>query len=349
MKFPIIASTALIPLMGVAIALPQPAAKTIPQESQHGSNLFARQAVTTDGTCGLKEAGAGKGFRCQTAQYRCCSQWGWCGDTAEHCGTGCQSAYGSCTGVTSPPPPTTPPPTTPPPTTGRPRLGSVPYGVILNACTVPGTVALTFDDGPYIYTQTLLNTLNAEGVKATFFVNGANWGPPITSDANAQQVLRNAYNGGHQIASHTWSHANLDTLSEDGIRAQMNQLESALLGIIGRYPTYMRPPYLSCGDTCINTLSSLGYHIITTNLDTQDWQFNTASTNFQSQDIFTNALSTTSAASGRWIVLSHEVHQTTVNTLVGFMIDQARARGYRLVTLGECMGDPQANWYRTAL
>lgn len=348
MKFTITASTAFILLTGVAIALPQPVAKTRTQRSQSGSNLFARQAVTTDGSCGIKESGAGKGFHCPTAQYRCCSQWGWCGDSAEHCGTGCQSEYGSCTGVTSPPPPTTTT-TTPPPTDGRPQLGSVPYGVILSACTVPGTVALTFDDGPYIYTQDLLNILNDKGVKATFFVNGANWGAPITNDANAQQVLQNAYNGGHQIASHTWSHANLDTLSEDGIRAQMNQLESALLGIIGRYPTYMRPPYLSCGDTCISTLSALGYHIITTNLDTLDWQFNTASTISQSQDIFTNALATTSAASGGWLVLAHEVQQTTVDMLAGYMIDTAKARGYRLVTLGECMGDPEANWYRTAL
>jgi len=28
------------------------------------------------------------------------------------------------------------------------------------------------------------------------------------------------------------------------------------------------------------------------------------------------------------------------------MIDQARKLGYELVTAGECLGDPQANWYR---
>jgi hypothetical protein len=29
-----------------------------------------------------------------------------------------------------------------------------------------------------------------------------------------------------------------------------------------------------------------------------------------------------------------------------YMIDQARAHGYQLVRLGECLGDPEANWYR---
>lgn len=63
-------------------------------------------------------------------------------------GSGCQSAYGSCTGGTTPPPTTT---DQPPPSGTRPKLGNVPYGVQLSACTVPGTVALTFDDGPYMY------------------------------------------------------------------------------------------------------------------------------------------------------------------------------------------------------
>ncbi len=36
---------------------------------------------------------------------------------------------------------------------------SVPFGTIIESCTVPGTVALTFDDGPYIYTSQNLDTL----------------------------------------------------------------------------------------------------------------------------------------------------------------------------------------------
>lgn len=67
-------------------------------------------------------------------------------------GTGCQSAFGSCTGGTTPPPTTT----NQPPSSGtRPRLGNVPYGVTLSDCSVPGTVALTFDDGPYMYVPNL--------------------------------------------------------------------------------------------------------------------------------------------------------------------------------------------------
>eukprot|EP00835_Amoeboradix_gromovi_P006138 NODE_670_length_5356_cov_0.415066.p1 type:complete len:183 gc:universal NODE_670_length_5356_cov_0.415066:4087-4635(+) len=40
-----------------------------------------------------QNCGAGIGF-CPTIQ--CCSQYGFCGTTAAHCGTGCQSAFGMC-------------------------------------------------------------------------------------------------------------------------------------------------------------------------------------------------------------------------------------------------------------
>lgn len=46
---------------------------------------------------------------------------------------------------------------------------------LISTCTVPGTIALTFDDGPYEYTWALAETLKAEGVVATFFMNGNNW------------------------------------------------------------------------------------------------------------------------------------------------------------------------------
>ncbi|KAJ4252351.1 hypothetical protein NW762_010949 [Fusarium torreyae] len=48
--------------------------------------------TTPDATCG-----AGTFFKC--AEGSCCGASGWCGDTAGHCGTGCQSAFGKCDGI----------------------------------------------------------------------------------------------------------------------------------------------------------------------------------------------------------------------------------------------------------
>lgn len=49
-------------------------------------HLFSRQSTTPDGTCGVIESGAGRGYRCPTTYSTCCSKWGWCGDSTDHCG-----------------------------------------------------------------------------------------------------------------------------------------------------------------------------------------------------------------------------------------------------------------------
>lgn len=202
---------------------------------------------------------------------------------------------------------------------------------------------MTFDDGPYIYGPGLLDTLASNGVTATFFLNGQNWADITTPDNQA--YIRRIDAAGHQIASHTWSHPHLDTLSTADMTTQMTQLETAFTSILGKRPTYMRPPYLECGSACLGVMNTLGYHVITTNLDTQDWA-NTG--NIQaSVDIFSNTINNSDPASAGWIVLAHEVYPTTVDTLVPSMISTLRAKGYRTVTVGECLGDPAANWYRT--
>lgn len=52
---------------------------------------------------------------------------------------------------------------------------SVPIGIPITSCTVPGTIALTFDDGPYIYTAKVLDLLKQANMAGTFFVNGPSY------------------------------------------------------------------------------------------------------------------------------------------------------------------------------
>jgi hypothetical protein len=54
---------------------------------------------------------------------------------------------------------------------GGPRIRSG----ILTTCTQPNHFAMTFDDGPYEYTDALIDLLISEKVVATFFVNGKNY------------------------------------------------------------------------------------------------------------------------------------------------------------------------------
>ncbi|KAL4817445.1 hypothetical protein BDW67DRAFT_159524 [Aspergillus spinulosporus] len=205
------------------------------------------------------------------------------------------------------------------------------YGVYIHHCYVPGTVALTFDDGPYIYTEELLDTLAQYGAKATFFVNGHNL-------AGNEWLIQRVVNEGHQLASHTWGHPDLTVLSYDQIVDQMTQLESAFAAAVGVVPTYMRPPYLAANDYVLSVMGELGYHVIGASVDTKDYENDHPDLIGRSVARFNQELD-----QGGTIILSHDIHEQTVRTLTYIMLEEVYERGLQPTTVGGCLGDDA--WY----
>ncbi|PGH05511.1 hypothetical protein AJ80_08332 [Polytolypa hystricis UAMH7299] len=205
----------------------------------------------------------------------------------------------------------------------QPRQGGV-----ITQCTQPGVVALTFDDGPYQYEPSLLQKLEAAGAKATFFVTGTLYNCIYSQQA----TLQAAYNAGHQIAGHTWTHANLANLQASGIQDEMKRLEDALANILGIKPNYMRPPNGATGGSVIPTVSGMGYKIVTWDVDSGDWSNIPAS---QSQQTISQA----GTGGNGHIILMHETIQSTVNELVPWVLNWAQSNNLRMVTVAECLGD----------
>src|SRR5690349_16404423 len=81
----------------------------------------------------------------------------------------------------------------------------------------PGTVALTFDDGPNpVYTRQILAILKKNNIKATFFVVGV----------NAQKypdVIKEIHEQGHVIASHSLTHPMLTKISDAQLQKEVEQ------------------------------------------------------------------------------------------------------------------------------
>ncbi|KAG9505220.1 hypothetical protein J7337_002186 [Fusarium musae] len=232
----------------------------------------------------------------------------------------------------------------------RPQLGNVPYGSVITTCTTPGVIALTFDDGPLDYTNDLLDLLDERDVHATFFVAGNNRAKGHIDDSSNPwpAVMRRMYSAGHHIASHTWTHRNLNEVNSTIRRSEMIYNEMAFRNLFGWIPTYMRAPYLECNAAsgCLDEMSELGYHVVDQNIDTKDYENDSPALIQISKDRYSAGISSNSD-SNQYIVLAHDVHDQTVHNLTAFMIDTAQDRGYRLVTVGECLGDPRENWYRT--
>lgn len=125
-------------------------------------------------------------------------------------------------------------------------------------------VALTFDDGPYIYTADLLDLLQKNNVTATFFVVGANGGKGQIENAGTgyPAIIQRMIADGHQVGSHTWSHQDLATLTATQRHDQIVWNEMALVDILGFFPTYLRPPYTDWNQAALNDLLALGYHVV---------------------------------------------------------------------------------------
>lgn len=287
-----------------------------------------------DGTCGP----AFGNKRCPTGQ--CCSSAGYCGTTKEFCADpDCQWPFGTCDSNQTPAGTTTL-------NDPRPLIGQVSYDNDIYECTQANVVALTYDDGPYIYTNQLLDVLKSYGFKATFFITGNNLNKgAIDVTEPWPTIIRRMVAEGHQIASHTWSHYSLSNIPSNVRKDQMVKNERAIANIIGKYPTYMRPPYSQCSQEsgCIADMKALGYHRVYFDLDTQDY-LNPNSIQ-KSKDIVKQILGTVGPTD--YLAIQHDLVQQSVANLTSYFLDLIKAKGWKGVTAGECLGDAPANWYRT--
>lgn len=278
----------------------------------------------------------------------CCSHVGYCGTGWSYCSSpNCQFDWSdSCDASIRP----LGEPTLDVP---RPRIGNVTYdpkGV--QVCKNPGSLALTFDDGPYNYTSHLLDVLASYGAKATFFITGNNLGKGQidVEETGWPDVIRRMHREGHQIAGHTWGHTNLSAVNETEVVNQIHYLEMALRNILGFIPTYMRPPFTECRNNCPAVVERMGYHIIYQNVINHDWLVDDADFSVQdAKDLFLTAMKPVEPRWADHIFLQHDTHWQTAYNLTNYMLDYFKFMNFSTsITVGECMGDPPENWYRPA-
>lgn len=203
-------------------------------------------------------------------------------------------------------------------------------GEVITHCTVPGTVALTFDDGPYQWLNQISDTLTSAGAKGTFFFNGANWG--CIYDETLAASVKYAYDAGHQIASHTWNHNHLATLDEASLQTQFSLTENAINKITGASTAYTRPPYGEYNELVQQVAAARGQTLANWDFDSLD---TTGATGAQSLQAYRDLIATHPSSI---LTLNHEITQSTVEILPQ-VIEELQAAGYTLTTLAECLGE----------
>ncbi len=186
-------------------------------------------------------------------------------------------------------------------------------------CHEVACVALTFDDGPSYYTESLLDILKEHNVKATFFVLGAQ--VRIQSE-----TVQRMFQEGHQIGNHTWDHPNLTHLPDAKIREQLQLTDDLIAQLIGEQTPFLRPPYGAYNDS---VLAASRLPIIFWSVDPLDWK---------NRDAETVAARISDAPVGA-IILAHDIHKSTVDA-VPAIIAALHGRGIHFVTVSKLF-EPQ--------
>ncbi len=189
---------------------------------------------------------------------------------------------------------------------------------------------LTFDDGPSPVTLQLLKTLDDYGIKATFFVTGAN------SEENTDALLA-AARAGHTVAVHTYSHDYPEIYqSVNAYLDDFERMHSRILGLTGASSGIFR-----FAGGSINGYNQAVYEQIIAEMLRRgftffDWNVEGGDAvvgGLTREQIVQNVLNG-AVGKDKIVVLMHDRHENaTTAAALPLIIDELAAQGYRFEVL----------------
>ena len=200
--------------------------------------------------------------------------------------------------------------------------------VIWHGFTKERVVALTFDDGPDPrFTPAVLAVLHRYGVHATFFVVGKNvkrW----------PDLLRAEMAAGHEIGNHTYSHPELYRLPREKVEQEIVDGDAVVAEVAGVVPRFFRPPYERLSLAIFQAAWSTGKKIVLSGVCLEHHEVHTP------QEMAARVLAQIRPGT---IILAHDGRLDRKNTVAALplLLAELKARGYRVVTLGELLGEQE--------
>lgn len=177
-------------------------------------------------------------------------------------------------------------------------------------------IAFTFDDGPYYSVdKRILDTLQAYGGRATFFIVGSRVN-------DYKDTLKRIRDSGSEIGNHTYNHKNLEQIPPEEVASQIEMTNDAVEAVTGFRPKLVRVPYGAFKGQVPGLVS---YPMIQWSIDTQDWS---------SKDKDAIAASVLSQAKDGSIILMHDLYSSTAEAFET-VIPLLAAQGYQFVTVSE--------------
>ncbi|WP_417582241.1 polysaccharide deacetylase family protein [Pelagibacterium sp.] len=186
-----------------------------------------------------------------------------------------------------------------------------------------GEVILTFDDGPRAgTTDSILDTLDQFGVKATFLMLGS-------SAERYPSLAREVAARGHTIGTHTYDHVDLSSLSNQEAIAEIyagQQAVAAALAPDNLAPSrFFRFPYLAQNGLIRTSAVESRFIVLDVDIDSKDYYAETP------QQVLERTLDRLDER-GAGVVLFHDIHLRTAALLPDFL-KALQERGYQVVAL----------------
>ena len=182
-------------------------------------------------------------------------------------------------------------------------------------------VSLSFNvDWGEEYLPDILAVLAEKDVKATFFLTGR-WcdnNPALAAEIAA---------AGHELGNHGYSHASPNASGEEEIVAEIERTKDAIRDAAGVTTRLYAPPSGEAEPHVLTAAARAGCETVLWSVDTVDWQKPDAATVLQR---------VTAQLHGGDIILAHPT-ACTLEALPA-IIEDARAKGYRFVTVSENLG-----------
>ena len=181
-------------------------------------------------------------------------------------------------------------------------------------------VAITFDDGPNPdYTELLLDGLKERGVSATFFLLGK-------EVERYPQIVKEIYQAGHLIGTHSYEHVNLSNLNDGAAIEQVDKTNAAIHEITGEYPEYIRPPF-GCWKCNLDYETKMIE--VLWDVDPLDWK--TSNSDVIAKRVIDKVEEDD-------IILLHDASESSVKAAFK-IIDELEREGYTFVTVEEILFD----------
>lgn len=194
----------------------------------------------------------------------------------------------------------------------------------------PGTIYLTFDGGPSSNTARILEILEEEEVKATFFVTGQ-------SDEIGYQMMRDIAEQGHTLGMHSYSQDYAKIYgSVEAFLDDMYQIFTQIQDATGQTPTVFRFPGGSINSYNAGIYQELVAEMLRRGFVPCDWNVSAedAAGNSPGVDqIVRNVMGSMDRIERGFVLLHDGDSQTTTVDALETLIDELRGLGFNFACM----------------